>query len=337
MDYIHSPEDNMKIGNVTVPVISLAKISNINRSTEAIGGLGRRGYVPAEFIADLPTAELTGSLLKLYGGSRTLQQYKEDVECLAQRRLGYNYVSNVKGRSGWVSCSLVDVDDERGELWPIVIEGAWYDAGRYKQRYSSNPVTLANDWDITGNYDQSAAEEADDVQCYDGTTEIYSTHHIFTSSCVILNGLYRVTLTENTIAIDYWSGSAYTKIDDFTAGTFDTVTVLELNEDSCIVKTNNDIEITVERGRDPHIYSPVDLACNTLAPADQSTSSDNYLVLAYQGMAPWFYVCSNQNFSITDNVIDAGHLWIFQEETDPQTVAHNVLMISNLKRQVVER
>lgn len=321
----------MLVGNVQLSAIERAKIGDVKRANEVIGGLGHRGYVLAEFDADLPSVELTGSLLQLYGGTRTLGQFKEDAEALTQRRVGYNF-ANVKGRSGWISCTQVDVDDEAGELWPVSIKGQWFDASQYAVQYSSNPVTRVNDWSIAGSYNQAAVEVADDVQCFDGPLEVFSTANVFSGNCTIKNDLYQVVLSSNTISIYYWHGSGYTKIDDFTAGTFSRVTLTGLTQDEVSCKTNNGIEITVERGRVPIINSPEDLTCGSLTPADQSTSTDNYLTLGTD-----LYVCSDRSFSIASNVIDAGNVWIFQEATGPQVVAHNSLVISNMKREVVER
>jgi hypothetical protein len=321
----------MQIGNISIPAVRTFKPGDVRRPIEAIGGLGHRGYVPAEFVAELPTVELSGYLLQKYGSSRTVQQLKEDVEALAHRRVAYNSVSSVKGRSGWISVTRVDVDDEVGELWPLSITGQWYDSGQYKEQYSSNAVTRANDWDITGSYDQSVVEAADDVQCFDGSLEVFSTHHVFSGNCTILNGLYMVVLSENTISI-YYDDGGYVKIDDFTAGTFDTFAVTELNEDTCTVKTSNNIEITLERGRVPHISSSVDLTCTSLTPADQTTDADNYLTLG-----TGLYVAGDESFSIADDVIDCGDLWIFRAVSGADVVAHNCLVKSNLKRSVVPR
>lgn len=322
----------MDIGNVHLPAVRKFKPGNLKRATDAIGGLGHRGYVPAEFVADIPSVDLSGYLLQLYGRSRTLQQYKEDVEALAQRRVGYNYVQNVKGRSGWISVTGVDVDDEVGELWPMLIAGLWYDAAQYKMQYSSNPVTRANDWDIIGNYDQSAVEAADDVQCFDDSLEIFSTHHVFSGDCIIKNGMYQVILSENTISVYYWNGSGYTKIDDFLVGTFDRITVTEINQDIVKCKTSNNTEITVERGRIPHILATTNMSCTSIAPSDQSTSLDNNLILGTD-----LYVCCDLDFSITDGSIDAGNLWIFYAESDVQSVAHGCLVKSYFRREVVSR
>ncbi|WP_406660878.1 hypothetical protein V7O66_13725 [Methanolobus sp. ZRKC3] len=322
----------MYVGNIHLPAIKTFKPGDVKRAIEAIGGLGHRGYVPAEFVAELPIVELSGHLLQKYGGSRTLQQYKEDVEALAQRRVGYNHVQNVKGRSGWVSVTGVDVDDDVGELWPVSVAGLWFDEAQYKVEYSSNPVTRANDWSITGIYDQATVEAADDVQCFDGTMGIFSTHHVFSGNCTIKNGMYQVILSENTISIYYWSGSNYTIIDDFSGGTHDRITVIEINQDVVKCKTSNGTEVTVERGRVPHILTTTDVSCTSHVPSDQSASLDNYLILG-EGL----YVCSDLNFSISDGTIDAGNLWIFHAESEVESVAHGCLVKSNLKRQVVSR
>ena len=322
----------MYIGNIHLPAVERLKVGNIKRPNEAIAGLGVRGYSMAEFTAELPTVSITGYLLQKYGSTRTKEQYAEDIKALAQRTRAYNYVDGVKGHNGWIACSSVDVDYESGELWPMSIEGQWFDASQYKEDYQSNPVTRDNDWSITGTYSETTAENADDVKVFDGTTEIFSTEHIFSGNCIITNGLYKVELSQNIITLLYWSGSAYTKIDDFSCGSFSVVSLITVTSDLIELSTDNSIKITVERGRVPMIDSPVDLTCMALTPADQSTSGDNYLTLGTD-----MYVCSNRNFSIASNMIDAGKLWIFYAESNVQTTAHNVLVKSNLKRNIVER
>lgn len=321
----------MQVGNILIPAVRTFQSGQISRPIETIPGLGHRGYNLAEFEPELPQVTLQGYLLQKYGSARTLYQLKEDAEALIGRRIAYNYVSDVKGRTGWISVTSVDVDDNAGTLWPVLVEGTWFDAGQYKEEYSANPVTRSNDFGITGSYDLATVTAASDVRCLDGSTEIYSPNHIFAGSCSILNGLYMVTLSENTISVYYYN-EAYIKIDDFEAGTFDRVTVLDITEDAAKVKTDNGIEITLERGRVPHIDSPVDLTCSILSPVDQSTDTENYLTLGSD-----LYVCSDESFSITSNVIDAGDLWIFRATADVVTVAENCLVVSNLKRQVVVR
>lgn len=321
----------MQIGNVDLPAIATFKVGDIAAANETFLGLGSRGHNLAEFEPELPQVTLQGYLLQKYGSTRTLYQLKEDAEALIGRRIAYNHVSDIKGRSGWISVVSVDVDDNPGTLWPVLVEGTWFDAGQYKEEYSANPVTRSNDFGITGSYDLATVTAADDVRCLDGSTEVYSVNHIFSGNCSILNGQYMVTLSENTISVYYYN-EAYIKIDDFDAGTFDRVTVLDVTEDVVKVKTSNDIEITIERGRVPHINSPVDLTCSVLSPADQSTDTENYLTLGSD-----MYVASDQSFSVASGVIDAGDLWVFRATADVVTVAEDCLVVSNLRRQVAVR
>lgn len=322
----------MQVGNILIPAVRTFQPGQISRPIETIPGLGHRGYGLAEFEAELPQVLLEGSLLQLYNTTRTVQQYKEDVEGLACRTAAYNSVSNVKGRSGWISVTSVDVDDSTGVLWPFSLDGVWFDASQYESRLAADPVTMANSFEISGEYDLESVEAAADVQCFDGSTEIFSPFHIFSGNCVIENGLYRVTLAANTITVAYWDTDQYVKIDDFTAGTFNSVTIDEINNDVVKCRTSNGITIVMERGRIPSISSPVSLSCTSLTPSNQSTALDNHLVLG-----TGIYVASETEFSISSNTISAGNRWIFHAAADVATVAANCLVKSNLHRQVVRR
>lgn len=359
----------MYIGNIHLPAVGSFNVDDSKKPNEAVGGLGTAGYEMAEYASQLPEAELTGYILKKYDESRTLNQRVEDAMAIRQRPGSCNFIHSVNGKSGWFFCNAADIPYSSGALRDMVLKGLWMDASVYTTKLHCRPTTMSNDFAITGQnwiavpigstwsggsttetlssedgtitrvqanyalFDLAAVESGKgEVRCYDGTTPIYNHEHIFSGNCVISNGLYKITLSSNTITIEYWNGTEYVEIDDFTAGTFSRVTLTELTPDKVSCKTNNSIEITLERGRVPHINSPEDLTCGSLTPADQTTTTDNYLSLG-TGM----YVCGNRSFSIASNVIDAGNLWIFQEDTDPQTIAHNTLMISNLKREIVER
>lgn len=322
----------MLVGNVLIPAVRTFQPGQISRPIETIPGLGHRGHGLAEFEAELPRVLLEGSLLQLYNTTRTVQQYKEDVGALATRGAGHNSVSDVKGRSGWISVTSVDVDDETGVLWPFSLDGVWFDASQYESRLAADPVTMANSFGISGEYVLESVEAAADVQCFDGSMEIFSPFHLFSGNCVIKNGLYQVTLAANTITVAYWDTDQYVKIDDFTAGTFSSVTIDEINNDVVKCRTSNGIIITVERGRVPHISTPVPLTCASLVPSDQSTSVDNYLTLE-----AGLYVASDVAMSIAGGAISAGNRWIFHAAADVATTAHNCLVKSNLHRQVVRR
>ncbi|WP_135612746.1 hypothetical protein [Methanococcoides sp. AM1] len=359
----------MYIGNIELSAVESFGVDDSTKPNGAVGGLGTSGYEMAEYASKLPDAELTGYLLQKYGDSRTLNQLVEDAQAIRQRPGSFNFINSVNEKSGWFFCSGADIPYSSGALRDMVLKGLWMDAAAYTTKLHCRPVTMANDWAISGQnwiavpigsswsggsttetlssedgditrvqtdsilFDLAAVESGKgEVRCYDGSTQIYNHEHIFSGDCVISNGLYKVTLSSNTITVYYWSGSVYTKIDDFTAGTFSRVTLTGLTQDKVICKTSNAIEITVERGRVPMINSSVDLTCGSLTPADQSTSTDNYLTLGTD-----LYVCSNRGFSIVSNVIGAGNVWIFHEDTVPQTIAHNAIVISNLKREVVDR
>lgn len=322
----------MQIGNVFIPAVRIFKAGEISRPIETIPGLGHRGYGLAEFEAELPQAILEGSLLQLYGNSRTLQQYKEDLEALSLRGAGYNSISNVKSRSGWISVKSVDVDDETGVLWPFSLTGTWFDSSQYGSVLAADPVTMANDWGIVGSYDINVVKAAADVRCFDGSLEIFSPFHVFTENCIIENGLYRVSLGDGVVSISYWDTDEYILIDNFSAGTFSDIRVDILTTDIMQCHTSNGILITLERGRIPHICSPVGLVCDELTPDDQSTDADNYLVLD-----TGLYVCSDRAFSISSGSIDAGYMWIFRAVSGAQALAHNALVKSNLCRNIVRR
>ena len=322
----------MLVGNVLIPAVRTFQPGQITRPIETIPGLGHRGYGLAEFEAELPQVHLEGSLLQLYNTTRTVQQYKEDIEALATRGAGYNSVTSVKGRTGWISVESVNVDDETGVLWPFSLDGVWFDASQYESRLAADPVTMANSFDITGAFELTAITAAANVQCFDGTTEIFSPFHIFSGNCIIKNGLYQVTISANSIKVDYWDTDAYVTIDTFTAGTFSQFFIADINIDMVEARTSNGIVVRVERGRVPHIYTPVALTCNSLTPADQSTDTDNYLSLG-----TGLYVASDTAMAIASNVISAGNRWIFHTAADVATTAHNCLVKSNLHRQVVRR
>ena len=168
--------------------------------------------------------------------------------------------------------------------------------------------------------------------------KVFDVDHEFTGKAVIQNSIYRVILDPATEYITvYRYDSGWTKIDDFTAGTFDYVQLTTANDDEVILKLSSGVEITMARGHPALIdTSSVDLLAVALTPADQSTSTDNYLVLATST-----YICSDANFSIVNSTknLDSGKKWIFYE-TDVGTaedIAHQALVLQNGVRELVAR
>jgi hypothetical protein len=360
------------VGNVYLPAIDRFKPGNVSKPVENIYPLGTRGTVLAEFEPDLAQLEMSGNLLQTYGGSRTIEQLKEDAEAIAQRRAGYNYVHNVKGRSGFISCSNVDVDFETGVLWPVSVDGQWLDKGDYVMQLSVNPVTRANDWDIEGTYKMripsgysadagvsygynyidtedgniqeiNTAEiksvnveiSGDDTtdskcKCYDGSSPVYSTSHIFTGQCSISNGLYKIIFDSLFLYLRYWDGSAWQILGTLSHHDDGTITLNEINNDRIIIKKGQTIEIEMEYCRVPRISSSGEL--NVSGATNGSTSSDNYLPIGTNK-----YVASTIDFSISSTVISATDMWFFYAASDVSNEAHNAIVKSNLKRSVIPR
>lgn len=79
-----------------------------------------------------------------------------------------------------------------------------------------------------------------------------------------------------------------------------------------------------------------DLLCVTLTPADQSTSAENYLVLATS-----MYICSNESFSIVNSTknLDDGKKWIFYETVSAtaEDIAHQAMVDPRQVRELVGR
>lgn len=194
-----------------------------------------------------------------------------------------------------------------------------------------------------------AADEVDvgEVKILDNMNEaleadwvrIFNTDHVFTGKIVIQNGLYRIILDPATeyITIYRWNTTVYTKIDDFTCGSFTSTQLTKLNPDQAIAELDSGIEITFRRGHPPLIDTGTDdLLCVTLTPADQSTSTDNYLVLATST-----YICSDANFSIVNSTknLDDGKKWIFFETVSAtaEDIAHQALVDSRHNRELITR
>ena len=168
--------------------------------------------------------------------------------------------------------------------------------------------------------------------------KVFDVDHEFTGKAVIQNSIYRVILDPATEYITvYRYDSGWTKIDDFTAGTFDYVQLTTANDDEVILKLSSGVEITMARGHPALIdTSSVDLLAVALTPADQSTSTDNYLVLATST-----YICSDANFSIVNSTknLDSGKKWIFYETNaaTAEDIAHQALVLQNGQRELVAR
>ena len=365
----------MRVGQIELPANKIFFVGDLSKASEHIPALGMAGFVPSEFLPDLPSVSFGGRLLKTFNNARTLYEREEDLCAINERRAGYNYVHNVRGRSGFISVSQVKPKPDRSQLWPYEGNGKWYDAARYTLRFHCQPVQMYNSLEMDtgynwiavptgatwsggdGGYRNVSTEDGivtlvgsnghsvssdlvgndcanGEVRCYDGSTQVYFSGHLFTGNLTISNGLYKVILSANTFSIYYWNSTAYTKIDDFICEQFSRWWLTSCTPDRIEAKTSSGVVLELERGRVPHVYSPGIIACGTLTPSDQNTSTGiNYLSLGTK-----LYVAGNMSFSIATNIIDAGHRWIYFDSVGTQAQqGKDALMISNLSRQVVER
>ena len=168
--------------------------------------------------------------------------------------------------------------------------------------------------------------------------KVFNRSHRFTGKTVIQNSLYRIILDPATEYLTlYRYSSGWVKIDDFTSSAFNRVWLTTSNSDKVVCKLSNDDEITIRRGHPILIDTgTTDLVAVALTPADQSTSTDNYLSLGTN-----IYICSDANFSIVNSTknLDDGKKWIFYE-TDAGTgedIAHQALVDQKLIRELVAR
>lgn len=168
--------------------------------------------------------------------------------------------------------------------------------------------------------------------------KVFGRSHRFVGKTVIQNSLYRIILdpvTERLTLYRYSSG--WVKIDDFTSTAFDRAWLTTSNPDEVICKLSNDDEITIRRGHPILIDTgTTDLVAVALTPANQSTSTDNYLSLGTS-----MYICSDANFSIVNATknLDDGKKWIFYETNAgiAEDIAHQALVDPNLIRELVAR
>jgi len=173
----------------------------------------------------------------------------------------------------------------------------------------------------------------------DDMVQVYNTGREFVGDMYLENGLYRVTLhpRSNYISVYYWSGSDYTHISDFTASTYNRIIIRENTPDMIRVELDSGVKIELRRGHSPMIDTgTVDLISATHSPSDQSTSTENYLVLETNK-----YICSDESFSIVNATknLDDGKKWIFYE-TDSgvaEDIAHQAMVEARMKRELIIR
>ncbi|AKB37352.1 hypothetical protein MSSAC_2762 [Methanosarcina siciliae C2J] len=141
----------MKIGDIDLPCVTVFNATSVKRTTETISPLGTNLHTVAEFEPDPVTLEMSGSLFKEFSGTKTADQYAEDLAALASRKSIWNYIHNVQGQYGFVSASSCNVDPrERTKAFrDFSIDGLFLPLSEYWGRVETHPVVLQNDFGIT--------------------------------------------------------------------------------------------------------------------------------------------------------------------------------------------
>jgi hypothetical protein len=359
----------MKIGDVSLPCVFSFDAAAAKKDTETIYPLGTDLHFIAEFGPEPVSMEALGVLIKLFSGTKTADEYAEDLEALASRKSVFNYMHEVQGLSGFLVIEKCDVDPRKSTQAKrdFSFSGKFLPLAQYQGRIDSVPVVLSNSYGITledcenwvqiprlseyqtaGNtreldseygtlvqasesvYFSPTAEQdgTGEIRVYDGSTRIYSSRHRVSGKLTVSNGLYQVTIDSDagTITVSYWSGSEYTKIDDFEVQAFSGIFLRTCRPDLVEVLLSSGDTVLLEAGRVPMINTE-SLTCSEISPAEQSTDAENYLVLDDD-----IYVASTQEISIADGVISGpGKKWIFYEVSDAAQEAKNCLVDSQMK------
>lgn len=364
----------MKIGDVSIPCVSSFDADAAKKDTETIYPLGTDLHFIAEFDPEPVSFEMFGVLIKVFSGTKTADEYAEDLQALASRKSVFNYVHEVQG-SGFLVVEKCDVDPRKSTQAKrdFSFSGLFLPLAQYQGRIETVPKILSNSYGITledcenwvqvprsseyqtaGNTREldseygtlvqasesvyfSPTDEQDgigEVRVYDDSIRIYSSRHQVSGKLTVSNGLYQVILDSDagTITVSYWSGSKYTKIDDFEVQAFSGIFLQACRPDLVEVLLSSGDTVTIGAGKAPMINANT-LTCSDLSPTEQDTDSENYLALGDD-----IYVASTQEISIDDGVISGlGKKWIFYETSDVELTAHSCLVDSRARYYVEKR
>lgn len=213
------------------------------------------------------------------------------------------------------------------ECWTILPAGASYATSGSTRTVNSEYGTLTQ---ISGSFANfmpvGEMDGVGEVQVYDGSLRIHSSAHLIGGILTVKNGLYSVVIDsdESTITVSYWSGSAYTMIEDFTVDDFVFIFLKTCRPDRVEVVLSSGAEVLLEAGRPPQITSDT-LTCTNISPAEQGTVTENFLVLG-EGL----YVASDQAMGIVSGEISGtGKKWIFHAAAEDAALeAKNCLVDS---------
>ena len=141
----------MKIGDVYLPCVAGFDADVAKWGTETMYPLGTDLQVIAEFDPEPISAEILGTLIKLFSGTKTADEYTEDLEALASRKTVFNYVHEVQGLSGILVIEKCDVDPRKSTQVKrdFLFSGMFLPLAQYWDRIDSVPVILNNSYGIT--------------------------------------------------------------------------------------------------------------------------------------------------------------------------------------------
>jgi hypothetical protein len=141
----------MKIGDVYVPCVAGFDAAVAKRSTETMYPLGTDLQVIAEFYPEPISAEILVTLIKLFSGIKTADEYTEDLEALASGKSVFNYVHEVQGLSSFLVIEKCDVDPRKSTQVKrdFSFSGIFLPLAQYWSRIDSVPVILNNFYGIT--------------------------------------------------------------------------------------------------------------------------------------------------------------------------------------------
>ena len=165
--------------------------------------------------------------------------------------------------------------------------------------------------------------------------------HSFTGDVIFDNTLYRINIIPGSdyVTVYYYSGSAFTKLDDFKIDgvTFvaSDIVVTQTGPEGLKLRLSRTYDIELPRGGVPYINTGADiLECVTLTPSDQSTSGDNYLTLGTN-----LYICSNLDFSIVaaSKHTGVGRKYIYYTTGSASEIAHLSMVVPNARGMLTGR
>lgn len=360
----------MKIGDIDLPCVSVFNAAAVKRTTETISPIGTNLHTVAEFEPDPVVLEMSGSLFKLFGDSKTADQYAEDLSALASRKSIWNYVHNAQGQYGFASISSCNVDPrERTKAFrEFSLDGLFLPLSEYWGRVVTKPVVLNNSFGITLEDCQSwTTLPAGSSYATSGSTREVDSEYgtlvqtsgtfanfmpagemdrvgevqVFDGSLRIHSAAHRVSgiLTVRnglySIAIDKDQGKisvSYWSGAEYTK--IDSFTVDAFSYLSLRTCRPDMVEVVFSSGAEVILETGKSsrITTNTLTCSELFPADSNTDTENFLVLDTGLYVASDRELEISGGVISgSGNKWIFYETSDPGQEAKNCLLDSQAR------